>query len=133
MERPVGPSGPDILAPKQSLDGIWEVGDEMVGARVGDGLYWLDYCKGVPTRSTLGEVGGDPYEVITLGHWEQICLIVSPAAGGSKPTRIHHDAQLLKAASSHIFWRLPHVLGICQYVPAYASICQHMLAHDNTC
>ena len=40
------------------LGGIWEVGGEMVGARVGDGWYWLDYCKGVPTRSTLREVGG---------------------------------------------------------------------------
>ena len=27
-------------------------------ARVGDGWYWLGYCNGVPTPSTLRDVGG---------------------------------------------------------------------------
>ena len=70
LKRPVVSCGTGVLGPQKKGDvalleacileacGIgWTVS---LQAGLGDGWHWLDYCRGVPTRSTLGEVGGFP-------------------------------------------------------------------------
>ena len=103
VKRPVGFFGVDIPAPKQSLGGIWEVGGEMVGARVGDGWHCSDYCKCGPTRSTFGEVGGYAYTHQCAARCSRPKLGAPSVCASSRPSRLSSQCFLARCEDRLLF------------------------------